>query len=197
MLIKNGEAKGCGVYCIKTMQGKIYYIGGTKNLCDAYSRHKANLINGSYAETNKDKLQKKFNEEDLIFTVLENCSTEEQDKIETKYIKLYWDTLLNRDTKGKHRKTKSTPEETAKRREVNSGTKNPHNTKLSVSNVVDIKHMLLNGIKEKEIAEKYDISTGFVYNIKAGRRWSSITLNNKIEVECTGIQTTSCANALM
>lgn len=174
MLIKNGVAKGCGVYCIKTMQSKVLYIGGTKDLGDAYSRHKSNLINGKYAETNKHKLQLAFNTEDLIFTVLENCIFEKQDEIETRYIEMYKDTLLNSDKKGKHRKSKSTPEETLRRRQANLGENNPHCIKLNADKVVVIKEMLEDGIKQTEIAEKFNVSQTLIGSIKNGTRWASV-----------------------
>lgn len=171
MLIKQGKINKCGIYGIKTNQGKILYVGGAKECNDAYSRHRTNLINGAYCETNKDELQTIFNTEqdDLIFYVIEECKENELDKEETKYIELYSKTIINSDMKGKRRKNKSTPEETKHRRQANEGENNPHNTKLSEEDVFDILDMLKNGVNRDIIENKYDICKGYTYRIGCDR----------------------------
>ncbi|AQS09667.1 hypothetical protein CLOBY_17980 [Clostridium saccharobutylicum] len=176
MLIRNGELNKCGIYKISNGHGVLKYIGGAKECNDAYSRHNSNLINGEYAETNKHELQVLFNTEDLYFSVLAECSESELDLLETKYIKMYKDTIVNKDTKGKRRTTKSTPQETEKRRQANNGTKNPHNTKLNESDVIKIKEMLRKGVKQRLISEMYNISGTLVSNIRNGYRWASVTI---------------------
>ncbi len=176
MLIRNGELNKCGIYKITNGHGVVKYIGGAKECNDAYSRHNSNLINGEYAETNKHLLQVLFNTEDLYFSVLEECSESELDSLETKYIKMYKDTIVNKDSKGKRRTTKSTPEETEKRRKANNGTKNPHNIKLSESDVLEIKEKLQKGIKQSWLADKYNCSTTLISNIKNNVRWASVTI---------------------
>lgn len=168
-----------GVYAIKNIYGKILYIGSSKELGDAYSRHKAMLRNGSYYETNKHALQLLFNDQDLIFTVLKTCHEDELVKEETKYIKLYKDTIVNKDCKGKRRTNKSTYKEKMKRRRANSGEKNPHNTKLSESDVKQIKMLLLKGVSVRELAEQYQVSKSLIYNIRNGSRWASVKIDDE------------------
>ncbi|KEH88975.1 hypothetical protein Z967_11970 [Clostridium novyi A str. 4540] len=176
MLEKQGKINVCGVYGIKNTQGKILYIGSSKECNDAYSRHKANLINGNYFETNKHKLQELFNTQDLLFYVIKECKEDELVKEETKYIKLHNKTIVNADRKGKRRKSKPTKEETLKRRKANLGEKNPHNTKLSEDQVREIKMLLRKGIRQTSLADEYDVSPTLIWNIKHGNRWASVSI---------------------
>lgn len=176
MLIRNGELNKCAVYKITNKYGVVKYVGGAKECNDAYSRHNTLLINGEYAETNKHELQVLFNTEDLYFSVLQECSESELDELETKYIKMHKSTIVNKDTKGKRRTTKPTAEETEKRRQVNNGTKNPHNIKLNESDVLEIKEFLRKGVKQSWLADKYNCSKTLISNIKNNVRWSSVTI---------------------
>lgn len=173
---RRGNVNVCGIYAIKTMQGKIKYVGGAVECNDAYSRHEHFLSTGEYAYTNKHPLQVLFNTENLIFTVLKTCKEEELDALETKYIKMFEDTIVNSDKKGKRRKSKPTSEETERRRNANLGEKNPHNTKLSAKDVKEIKKMLKDGIKQSTLADKFGISRTLIYNIKNGIRWASVEI---------------------
>lgn len=174
MLERRGELNKCAVYGIKNRFGVMKYIGGAKECNDAYSRHNSNLINGEYAETNKHELQVLFNTEDLYFSVLAECAESELDSLETKYIKMYRSTIVNSDEVGKRRTTKPTAEETAKRRQANNGTKNPHNTKLSETDVFEIREMLRKGVKQSCISDMYNCSATLISNIKNLKRWASV-----------------------
>jgi len=173
MLIKQGKINVCGIYGIKTMQGVIKYIGGACECNDACSRHKHNLETGEYFETNKHALQELFNTEDLIFFILEECMEEDLDDLETKYINLYEDTIINREKKGKRRRSKPTTEETERRRQVNLGDKNP-NKKLDLDDIIQIKEMFSNGVNKTIIAEKFNINPVHVSNIISGNRWGHV-----------------------
>ncbi|NMM64383.1 nuclease [Clostridium sp. P21] len=201
MLTKQGKINVMGVYGIKTMQGVVKYIGSALEVNDAYSRHRTNLINGDYYETNKHELQALFNQEDLIFYVIKECKRDDLDKEETKYIKLYYKTIVNRDKKGKRRKNKSTPEETLKRRQSNLGENNPHNTCLTEKDASEILWLKKNTkIKQKDIAQEYECSPNLVSRI-GNDRWKSIEsikptwllekLGIEKEVDCTAILSTS------
>jgi DNA-binding CsgD family transcriptional regulator len=48
--------------------------------------------------------------------------------------------------------------------------------KLTTSQVIEMKHMLANGAKEKDIAERFAISTESVSCINTGRNWSHIDI---------------------
>lgn len=176
MLEQRGKINVTGVYGIKDYRGKILYIGSSKECNDAYSRHKHNLINGEYFETNKHALQELFNREDLIFYVIKECHEDELTKEETKYIKLHSKTIVNKDKRGKRRKSKSTEKETERRSKVNAGENNPHNTKLSEFDVKEIKMLLKKGMAQKDLAEQYCVSKTLIYNIKNGTRWNSVEI---------------------
>ncbi|NFA60843.1 nuclease [Clostridium sporogenes] len=176
MLIKQGNINKCGIYGIKTSKAVVKYVGGAKECNDAYSRHKSNLINGEYAETNKNELQVLFNteQEDLIFYLIKECNEDELDFMETKYINLYKNTIVNSEENGKRRKSKPTKEETERRRRANTGEKNPHNTKLTKQDVKEIKLKLKKGARQIDLAEQYNVSPTHLWNIANGKRWNSV-----------------------
>lgn len=177
MLEKRGNINCSGVYQIKNFAGKVLYIGCSSECGNAYSRHNSNLKNGNYAYTNKNDLQVLFNTEDLIFSVLEECTEDKLTEVETKYINLYKDTIVNKDTKGKRRTSKTTEQETERRRMANIGEKNPHCNKLCVEDILNIRQMLKDGIKQAIIAKKYNCSQTLIYNIKHQLRWASVSIS--------------------
>lgn len=172
MLLKSEKlGKVPGVYGIKNEEGIMLYVGSSLDLGDAFSRHKSNLKNGKYYGTNKAIMQQ-F--DTLYFKVLEY--TYSTIAWETKYINMYKDTICNSDKVGKKRSSVSTIEETAKRRQANLGSKNPHNTKLNIIDVFNIKIALAKGTSNTELAKKYGVSNGFISNIKHNRRWASVSV---------------------
>lgn len=174
MIEKRGNINCCGVYAIKDYRGKIKYIGSSAEIANRFSTHKKNLIDGKYYETNKHDLQVLFNTEDLLFCVLKECKEDELIKEETKYIKIHRDTIVNKDIKGKRRKSKPTKEETKRRRKANTGENNPNCYKLNERDVKEIKMLLLKGIRQSEIAKQYCVSQTLIYNIKIGKRWKHV-----------------------
>lgn len=66
-------------------------------------------------------------------------------------------------------------EETEKRRQVNNGTNNSHNTRLDKSDVLEIKELLKKGYRQSALARKFNCSATLIYDIKNGLRWSSVT----------------------
>ena len=56
------------------------------------------------------------------------------------------------------------------------GSKN-QNSKLSEPDVIEIKNLLENGHKHKDIAEKFNIARTVVTRINSGTRWSHIDIN--------------------
>lgn len=179
MLMKKGKINVCGVYGIFTKDDECKYIGSSKEVNDAYSRHKSNLNNGEYVDTNKQVLQDLYNKEDLYFKVLEICKEYERVAKETIYIKQYKKTSCNSDGNGKARTSSSTEEETLKRRNANAGEKNPHNTKLSEDDVIQIKLYIKNRTyRDRELAKMYNVSLSHINNIRKGFRWKSVVIDN-------------------
>lgn len=177
MIEKRGQINKCGIYKISNKYGVVKYIGGAIECNDAYSRHSSNLINGKYAETNKHELQVLFNTEELYFSILKECTESELNKEETKYIKMYRSTIVNSDNTGKRRTTKSTTEETEKRRQANTGEKNPHNTVLNFQQSCEILWLKNNTkMKQKDIALMYGISPNLVSRVGKDRWMQSLEL---------------------
>jgi hypothetical protein len=49
-------------------------------------------------------------------------------------------------------------------------------SKITESEIVDIKSMIKSGVKIKHIAERYDTTTDFIYKVRSGRVWSAIVV---------------------
>lgn len=71
--------------------------------------------------------------------------------------------------------------------------------KLNKEKVEEIRELIKQGKRNKDIAKIYNVDPSVISRIKTGKRWANINKNkdrknkNK-EVECTGIQTASSAN---
>jgi len=59
------------------------------------------------------------------------------------------------------------------------GINNPR-SKLNVKKVVEIKKLLLNGEKVKKISEKFYVSKSAIYDIRSGRNWKEIKIDEGI-----------------
>lgn len=177
-LIKIKTINVCGAYGIYYIENnnKIFiYVGSSKECNDSYSRHKHFLEKDKYKNTNKRQMQKIFNEEDLYFTILEECSEEDRLQIETKYINLYKDTIVNKEQHGKSRRSKPTIEETLKRRRANIGTRNP-NCKYDIEIIMEIKEMINMGLSNTEISKKTGINRNYISQIRTGQKWSCVNI---------------------
>lgn len=53
---------------------------------------------------------------------------------------------------------------------------NHHNATLTENEVVEIKIMIRDGFKKKEIAEKFDVSINVIYRIANGTRWKHVII---------------------
>jgi len=59
-----------------------------------------------------------------------------------------------------------------------TGENNGHKAKLSVEDVKQIKRLLQKGVKQVDLARRYDVSKTLIHNIAHGIRWASVSLED-------------------
>lgn len=172
-----GNIYQAGVYGIKTRDEKILYVGSSIEINDALSRHLYNLKRGNYNDTNKRILQDSYDRGDLIFFIIResalnseigNMSIKEKEAVQESlsvleqfYINLYKDTVCNKHKRVTKSSSNHDKETTMKRRQANSGNKNP-NSKYDETMIAEILWFKENNYKCKDIEEIIEKH----YNIK-------------------------------
>ncbi len=147
----------CGVYAVHIIKdGLDYtYVGSTKNLASRSSGHLSKLNRGCH---HVSLIQEQFNEGgEYKFEILQSCDSEEQKDLEQAYIDLYsrYDDVVICN----------------KRKDATIPT---NYKKISESDVRLIREMILQGIKNKEIARQVECSERVVSSIRNGSRWKGI-----------------------
>lgn len=180
----NGELKygKSGVYLI-SVNGVVVYVGSSLNVAKRKSNHLSLLRYNKHPLKKLQKLYDKFGEETFIFTVmLQTICKRDRDKLyqmEAKTMEMFQDTILNADRVLQKNKYIRNAEESRRFREkmskIMSGEGNP-NSKLTEKDIIHILDMKKRGIKVTEIANVYDISQNYIYQI-GKTRWKNV-LNN-------------------
>lgn len=167
------KMKVVGIYGIEDIETGNFYIGQSKDIAKRWSNHTSHLKAGDYRYV---ELQEAYSEDSkrIKFTILEECDADELYERESYYMEYVkkvdgWN-LIN---KQKHGGVTRTVKDTSNMCAAQSGSKNG-NARLKESDVKEIKKMLADGVKVKDIAEKYKVSYTLVNNIKLGNRWSSV-----------------------
>lgn len=175
MLIKNEELRSVpGVYGLFNKDDVCLYPGSAKEVNDAYSRHRDNLIKGKYKNTNKDILQETFDNGILFFKILELCNESERLDREQYYMDKYKETICNRDTKAKARQTEVTEEEHMRRSSANAGENNPR-ARLTDTQIAEIRSMMLTGeYRDRELAKIFGVSLSYISALRNNKRRASI-----------------------
>ena len=123
---------------------------------------------GLYTGTNKDIIQKEYNRNNLIFEVLEVCSSGdsvELSELEEKYIEMFKDTICNQQKTVVWTSSNKNGASKYRRRKVNIGSKNP-NCKYDEKTIKNIIWMKENGYTVKEISKYFtQIPYGYLYII--------------------------------
>lgn len=170
-----------GIYGIEDFEtGKLYVGSADSNngIKKRWSCHKAHLRNGRH---DYNELQDAFNAEQnrIKWIILEECSDEELEERENYWIK-YADkidgwTVINKQKKSNKR---SKVKDTSTMSIAQTGENNGHNTKLSVEDVKQIKKLLMKGVKQVDLARRYNVSNTLIHNIAHGIRWASVSLED-------------------
>lgn len=174
-------SKIIGIYEIKNVSTGKSYLGSSKDINRRWSNHISTMRKGNHKCKEMQMDYDKFGINSFKFTVVVTCLVSELYIKEKYYLESFEpEELYNvkgiRKTTKKIRRGRESAAYTAKYRKLFSGENNPMCKKLNVEKVIDIKQMLLDGVSVDDIAQKYDISKGYVFNIKNGSRWESVQI---------------------
>ena len=169
------KMKVIGIYLIEDILTGNAYVGQSKDIAKRWSCHTSHLKAGDYKYK---ELQEAYidNPKRIKFTILEECKEEELTEREQYYMeyvnKIEGWILIN---KQKYGGATRTIKDTDKMKAAQTGSRNG-NARLKEEDVIEIKKMLLNGVKRKDIANKFGVSNTLINNIANGNRWASVEL---------------------
>lgn len=169
------KMKVIGIYLIEDILTGNAYVGQSKDIAKRWSCHTSHLKAGDHKYK---ELQEAYmdNPKRIKFTILEECLEEELKEREQYYMEYVkkvdgW-TLIN---KQKHGGVVKRVKDTSNMKAAQTGSNNG-NARLSEADVIEIKKMLIGGVKRKDIATKYNVSNTLINNIANGNRWSSVEI---------------------
>lgn len=162
-----------GIYGLVIKESDEIYIGQSLDIAKRWSYYSAKFkANEHYYK----ELQEAYNEdkENIGWIILEECN--ENDSLEERedwWIKNAPKMGYKVINKQKFGKSKSKVKDTSKMKEAQTG-ENNGNCRLTKEDVLEIKKMLNEGIKQSQIASEFGVSTTLIHNIKVGNRWASV-----------------------
>lgn len=166
--------KICGVYKIEDVESGDIYIGYSNDVKRRLSTHNANIKGGKhdYQEFNEAY---KDNPDRVKFEILEICNEDEVAERETWHIQ-HWKKIDGCNVLNKNEKTtkKSKVKDTTRMCAAQAGEGNGNCNKLNADDVKEIKKLLKEGKKQSQLAKRYNVSQTLIWNIKEGKRWSSV-----------------------
>lgn len=196
--MKSINYKGSCVYVIKNTINEKCYVGSAYHFNNRKYAHEWKLRKGIHINTILQNFVNKYGENSIYFEILEKVD----DVIELIKREQYWienhnsefnilkiagtDYHIERKRKEETKKlisdsrkkvfysdeSKKRMSETRKRKLAEG----QYNSKITVEQVKEIKLLLIQGIKGKEIALKFNLKPSQISNIKKGRSWSNITI---------------------
>lgn len=182
-----------GIYIIRnTANGKVY-IGQSRRISNREYCHFHALEKGTHYNKHLQRSYNTYGRDAFVFEVIEWCDVSELDEREKYYIKKYNSMNINKgyNNEGGGNVGKEVSERI---REAKRGANNPmygkkasketiekmrkssrgHNTKLTEEQVYQLKEDLVNGIPQKEVAEKYGLTVAAVGKIQMCKNWQYV-----------------------
>lgn len=154
----------CGIYKLENEKGEVL-VGSSEDIARRWSWYMATLKGNKFKRY--PQLQDSYNENvhNIKFEILEECDAEELAERELYYFRYIervegWKLINIQKTKANRHKVK----DVSKMKAAQSGSGNG-NCKLSIDEVREIMWLKENGYKHKWIAEKYDVSPGYIGRI--------------------------------
>ncbi|WP_454053953.1 GIY-YIG nuclease family protein [Clostridium sp. Marseille-Q7071] len=171
-----------GIYGIEDVETGKLYVGradSDNGIKKRWSCHKAHLRNGRH---DYNELQDAFNADQnrIKWIILEECPDEELEERENYWIKYVdkidgW-TVINKEKKSKKR---SKVKDTSRMSVAQTGENNGHCIKLNKEKVREIKiYQKNNTYNDEKLSEMYNVSLTHIKNIRDGRRWASVSLED-------------------
>ena len=190
-----------GIYIIRnTVNGKVY-IGQSRRISNREYCHFHALEKGTHYNKHLQRSYNTYGRDAFVFEVIEWCDVSELDEREKYYIQKYDSMNINKgyNNEGGGNVGKEVSE---RMREAKRGENNPmygkkpsketiekmrkssrgHNTKLTEEQVYQLKEDLVNGIPQKEVAEKYGLTVAAVGKIQMCKNWQYVhsDINNDL-----------------
>lgn len=196
--MKSINYKGSCVYVIKNIINEKCYVGSAYHFNNRKYAHEWKLRKGIHINTILQNFVNKYGENSIYFEILEKVD----DVVELIKREQYWidnhnsefnilkiagtDYHIERKRKEETKKlisdsrkkvvysdeSKKRMSETRKRKLAEG----QYNSKITIEQVKEIKTLLTQGVKGKEIALKFNLKPSQISNIKKGRSWSNITI---------------------
>lgn len=167
------KMKVVGIYLIEDCITGNCYCGQSKDIAKRWSNHASLMKNNEYRYK---ELQEAYNKDckRIKYTILQECKACELKEFEEwwfRYIEKVdgWN-LIN---KQKHGAETKSFKDTSKMKEKQTGELNG-NARLTKDEIIEIKKMLADGVKQAVIAQKFGISDTHIWNINQGKRWASV-----------------------
>lgn len=167
------KMKVVGIYLIEDVITGNCYCGQSKDIAKRWSNHASFMKNNEYRYK---ELQEAYNADckRIKYMILEECDASELKDREDWWIKHIqrvdgWN-LIN---KQKHGGATKSFNDTSKMKEKQTGELNG-NARLTKDEVIEIKKMLADKVKQSLIADKFGVSGTLISNIKNMKRWSSV-----------------------
>lgn len=175
------KQKVSGIYGIEDVKTGNLYVGHSKDIAKRWSNHASNFKDNKHLYK---KLQNAYNDDckRIKYTILEECKSEllkSREDFWMKYIqKIDGWTLINIQQHGGATKT---VKDTTKMCTAQTGESNGHCTKLNKEKVKQIKiYQKNNTYSDDELANIYNVSLTHIINIRKGKRWGSVKINEKV-----------------
>ena len=182
------QEKISGVYKITNIINGKSYIGSSINIYDRWREHKRELRKNKHHSTHLQSAWNKYGEENFEFIILEECNKDETLQREQYYLDTY--ESFNKEKGYNISKNSSAPmmgrtfsEETLVK--LSEGVRNrdkscwsrgedKFNSKFKNEDIVEIKRMITEGYKTKDIAELFQVEANTITQIKTGERWTHL-----------------------
>lgn len=170
-----------GIYKILSPTKRIY-IGQSKNIDERISRYKKLQCCKTQLFLYRSFLKYDVENHQFEILVRGDYSKQELNNLETNFIKEFnsyngWENGgLNLTTGGDSyefdESVRLKMSETRKRKIAEGQL----NSKLTIENVIEIKKLLLQKVKQIDIAKKFNVQPSTISEIKAGRSWKNINI---------------------
>lgn len=151
--------KMIGIYKIENLNNGKIYIGQSNDIARRFYEH---MTKGTSSRIPVDEIIQKEGAASFSYEILEECSIEDLNEMEKKWIKFY------RSNEYGYNKNEGGLTDLI-------GSHNP-NSKLTEQDVIKIRQAYNNHLKQKDVYEEYKdiISFGYFQNVWQGKSWAHI-----------------------